>query len=95
MQLIILYICTIQRVTEGTWGACLHDAMEHGVDMPELVVTQSVCWHSTELYGARDTRLGLRLRATRKAYQAHKLCLSEGLVRRYEELWSHGFSAFI
>lgn len=87
-------LCTIQRVTEGTWRACLNDAIEHGVDMPELAVTQAVCWHSTELYGARDTSLGLHLRATRKLRQAHKLCLSEGFVRHCEELRSHGFSAF-
>ena len=94
MQLIILYICTTQRITEGTRRACLHDAVEHGVDMRELVVTQAVCWHSTEVYGARDTCLGLRLRATRKPRQAHKLCLSEGFVRPSEELWSRAFSAF-
>lgn len=94
MQLIILYVCTIRRVTEGTWRACLHGAMEHGVDMHEPAVTQTVCWHSTEQYCDRDTRLGLRLRATRKTCQAHKLSLSEGFLRLYEELWSHGFSAF-
>lgn len=68
--------------------------MEHGVDMPELAVTQALCCASTELYGTRDICLGLRLRSTRKPCQALKLCLLEGFVRLYEELWSHGHFLF-
>lgn len=60
--------------------------MEHGVDMPELAVTQAVCWRSTELNSAGDTSLGLCLRAIRMLCRGHKLCLSEGTIRLYEEL---------
>lgn len=54
--------------------------MEHGVDLPELEVTQAVCRHGTEPHRSGDTTLGLNLRATGKQCQMHKLCLAEGFV---------------
>lgn len=71
MQQIMLYICTVQRVTGGTWRVSLHEAVELCGDMSEQVLIQAVCWHSPDMHRTRNSHL----RVTKKPRQAHKLCL--------------------
>lgn len=49
MQLIMLYIYTILRVTGGTQRVSLHDAMEPCGDMSELVLTRAQRCTSLEI----------------------------------------------
>lgn len=86
MQLIMRYICTIQRLTGGTQRVSLHEAIELCGDMSELLLTQALCWHSPEMYSTRNSHV----RATRKPRQTHRLCL-----RRIYSMKSCGIKVFL